>query len=52
MNNPELTKWLLKVRNALAESDEVKMAGMAIGQEQAPRLAAILPAPLSDGPSA
>jgi hypothetical protein len=28
MNNPELTKWLLKVRNALAESDEVRRNSM------------------------
>jgi hypothetical protein len=28
MNNPELTKWLLKVRDALAEQDEVRRNSM------------------------
>jgi hypothetical protein len=28
MTNPELTKWLLRVRDALAEQDEVKRNSM------------------------
>lgn len=28
MNNPDLTRWLLKVRDALAEPDEVKRNSM------------------------
>jgi hypothetical protein len=29
MNNPELTKWLRRVRDALAESDEVRRNSMS-----------------------
>ena len=34
MNNPELTKWLRRVRDALAESDEVRRNSMLRAAER------------------
>ena len=34
MNNPELTKWLQRVRDALAESDEVRRNSMLRAAER------------------
>ena len=34
MNNLDLTRWLLKVRNALAEQDEIKRNGMLLAADR------------------
>jgi hypothetical protein len=34
MNNLDLTRWLLKVRNALAEQDEIKRNSMLLAADR------------------